>query len=73
MSWGVIRDLLAKSASNGLLFVAKENGKYLGLASVAIHNRKDIPNWSDTWMIDEQVAETKFLVVSAEARGRGMP
>lgn len=72
MSWGIIKDLLAKSANNGLLFVARENETYLGLASVAIYSNNDIPNWSDTWIVEENFAETKFLVVAAEARGRGV-
>ncbi len=71
-SWSVIRDLLSQSADQGLLFVARSNGKNVGFGSVAVYNTTEVPNWSDTWVVDEQIAETKFLVVAEDERDRGI-
>jgi GNAT superfamily N-acetyltransferase len=71
-SWPIIRDLLAKSAQQGLTFVAKGNGGAIGLASTAVYDIADVPAYADTWLTDEQIAETKFLVVAAGSRGKGV-
>jgi GNAT superfamily N-acetyltransferase len=71
-SWPIIRELFLKSVKNALLFVAKRNGAPVGLASAAIYDLADIPQYSDTWLTGSQVAETKFLVVAKDMRGQGI-
>jgi ribosomal protein S18 acetylase RimI-like enzyme len=71
-SWPEIDPLLAESAGNGLLFIARVAGKAAGLASVAIYDAPDLVSYSDTWATGERVAETKFLVVGEAYRGRGI-
>ena len=71
-SWPVILDLLAASADEGLLFVAMEGERIIGLASAAIYGSEDLASYSDTWITDDNVGEIKFLVVSEAARGKGV-
>lgn len=71
-SWPVIRELLAKSAKHGVLLVAFDGTSPIGLASVAIDKASELPAYADTWATGPQIAETKFLVVSEAARGRGL-
>jgi ribosomal protein S18 acetylase RimI-like enzyme len=72
LSWSVISELLAKSARDHLLFVAKRANQPIGLASVTIYNMTEYPMWSDTLLTEDRLAETKFLVVSDNARGNGV-
>jgi GNAT superfamily N-acetyltransferase len=71
-SWEVIRKLWIKSAEDGLLFVAWNGTDPIGLASFAVHRRTVMPALSDIWATQERVGETKFLVVDAAARGKGV-
>jgi ribosomal protein S18 acetylase RimI-like enzyme len=71
-SWPVVRELFKKSSEDGLLLVAKSEGAPVGVAAVAIHDVKDSPLWTDTLVTDNLVAETKFLVVGDDARGKGV-
>ncbi len=71
-SWPAIRGLLAKSAKHGFLLVAFDGASPIGLASVAIEKTAELPAYADTWATGPQIAETKFLVVSKAARGRGL-
>ena len=71
-SWPVIRALLEKDVEDGFIFVAKDKGRKIGFASVAIYDRENVPSYSDTWQTGPQIAETKFLVVAKDARGRGI-
>ena len=72
VSWPVIRALFAESAHERLLLVAADGERILGLASAAIYDVRALPSYSDTWVTGEKVGETKFLVVSPDARGRGI-
>jgi len=71
-SWPVVRGLLETSAQEALTFVARDNGKMVGLASAAVYDIADVPAYADTWLTGERIAETKFLVVAGGARGRGI-
>jgi GNAT superfamily N-acetyltransferase len=71
-SWVAIRKLWIKSAEEGLLFVAWNDTDPVGLASVAIHRRDVMPALSDIWATQERIGETKFLVVDASVRGKGV-
>jgi ribosomal protein S18 acetylase RimI-like enzyme len=71
VSWPIIRDLLAETAEQDLLFVAEEGERITGLVSAAAYDIRTLPSYSDTWRTGERVGEIKFLVVAPEARGRG--
>jgi ribosomal protein S18 acetylase RimI-like enzyme len=71
-SWSIIKDSLAKSAKDGLLLVAREDGKLTGFASVAIHDTATMSEYSDTWLTGDKIAETKFLVIAEDSRGQGI-
>jgi GNAT superfamily N-acetyltransferase len=71
VSWPVIRDLLAESAADDLLFGAFADERITGLVSAAAHDVRALPSYSDTWQTGAQVGEIKFLVVAPEERGRG--
>ena len=71
-SWPVIRALFRESAEAGLLFVAEENGHFIGLASAAIYDIDAYPSYSDTWVTGGRLGETKFLVVAPGQRGKGV-
>jgi GNAT superfamily N-acetyltransferase len=62
--------MLAKSAKDGLLLVAREGSNLTGLASVAIHDTAEMPEYSDTWVTGDKIAETKFLVIAEDNRGQ---
>jgi GNAT superfamily N-acetyltransferase len=70
-SWPIIEGLLKVSARDGLLFVAWRGGRPIGLASAAIYSLQELPTYADTWVMGDRIAETKFLVVAASARGTG--
>jgi GNAT superfamily N-acetyltransferase len=71
-SWDVIRKLWIKSAEEGLLFVAWNGTDPIGLASIAVHRRTVMSALSDIWATQERIGETKFLIVDAAARGKGV-
>jgi len=71
VSWPVIRDLLAESAEDDLLFGAFAEDRITGLVSAAVYDIRTLPSYSDTWRTGERVGEIKFLVVAPEERGRG--
>jgi ribosomal protein S18 acetylase RimI-like enzyme len=66
----MVKDLLAKSAQDGLLIVAREGSELTGFVGVIIHTLSEMPEYSDTWMTGDKIAETKFLVVAEGNRGR---
>ena len=68
----VVRALLAKSAKHGVLLAAFDGSSPIGLASVAVDKAAELPAYADTWATGAEIAETKFLVVSEKARGRGI-
>jgi ribosomal protein S18 acetylase RimI-like enzyme len=69
--WPVIRDLLAESAEDDLLFGAFAGDRITGLVSAAVYDIRTLPSYSDTWRTGGRVGEIKFLVVAPEERGRG--
>lgn len=69
-SWPVIAELFAKSAKDGLLFVAQVGGRLAGLASAAVYGVDDLPGYADSWATGGKIAETKFLVVGDGFRGQ---
>ena len=69
-SWEARRPLLAATAEDGLLLRAGSAERPLGMACVTVV--RDDPMWGDTWVTGRDVAETKLLVVSGEARGAGL-
>ncbi len=71
-SWPVVRELLIRSAGHGLLFVAFDGSGPIGLASATVDKASELPAYADTWATGSHIAETKFLVVSQAARGRGI-
>lgn len=71
LSWPIIRDLLAETAEEGLLFGAFSGGRIAGLVSAAVYDIRSLPSYSDTWRTGARVGEIKFLVVAPEERGRG--
>lgn len=71
-SWPIIRDLMAKSARDDLLWVVREEQRPVGLASVAIEESSNMLSYSDTWATGPKISETKFLVIDQRLRGKGI-
>jgi GNAT superfamily N-acetyltransferase len=69
-SWAVVRPLLEAAIEDGLLLRAGPAASPRAFACVTIS--RDDPLWADTWVTGRAVAETRLLVVRADARGQGL-
>jgi ribosomal protein S18 acetylase RimI-like enzyme len=71
-SWAVRRASYEQwLAEEGFLLLARANDELVGYAMVAIHDPAG-PEWTDTWVVGERIAEVETLVVDPATRGVGI-